>query len=132
MARQRRTQTTLEGRDVMMLKFATAGAPRPVADRTFRFVASSSAVDREGDVIPVSAWQLENFLKNPVILFGHDYRSLPVARAARIWTEGNSLLVDVEFPEEGVSDFSDQVHGQVAAGLLSAVSVGFIALASVF
>ena len=36
-------------------------------DRTFIAIASTPIVDRYGDVVQQDGWQLENFLKNPVI-----------------------------------------------------------------
>ena len=38
-----------------------------------RFVASDESVDRYGDIIRASGWQLDNFRKNPVLLFAHDF-----------------------------------------------------------
>lgn len=112
--------------DLVMLKYA-AEAPRPVAPRTYRFVASTSARDRDGDVIPVEAWDLTSFSRNPVILTGHDRSKLPVAKG-RAWVEGNRLLVDVTFPPAGASSASDEAHDLVAGGFVRAVSVGFRAL----
>ena len=39
-------------------------------------VVSTEAVDRDGDIIRVEGWQLDNFLKHPVLLSSHNYGSL--------------------------------------------------------
>jgi HK97 family phage prohead protease len=109
-------------------KFATGGAPKEVAPRTFRFIASTAERDRDGDVIEPSGWKLDAYLRNPVILLGHDYGGAPVARAARVWVEGGKLMVDVLFPSEGASEASDEAYALVSEGFMRAVSVGFRAL----
>src|SRR6185369_5417147 len=50
-----------------------------VSDQSFTFVASSNAVDRYGDVIEQD-WILDDYWKNPVLLFAHQTRALPVGR----------------------------------------------------
>ena len=39
-------------------------------------VVSTEAEDRDKDILRVAGWKLENFLKHPVLLSSHDYRSL--------------------------------------------------------
>src|SRR5262245_38614521 len=105
-------------------KFATTTtAPREVAPRTFRFTASTPDVDRDNDVILDDAWNVESYLRNPVILAAHDYGRLPVARATRVTLA--PLTVDVQFPPEGTSAASDEAYALVAGGYVRAVSVGF-------
>ena len=40
---------------------------------------STGAPDREGDVLVPEGAHLENYLRNPVVLFGHRHDALPVA-----------------------------------------------------
>lgn len=39
-------------------------------------IVSSESQDRDGDIIRVEGWNLKSFLKHPVLLSSHDYRSL--------------------------------------------------------
>ena len=39
-------------------------------------VVSTEAKDRDGDIIRVEGWQLDNFMQHPVLLSSHDYHSL--------------------------------------------------------
>lgn len=39
-------------------------------------VVSTETRDRDGDIIRVAGWNLENFMKHPVMLSGHDYVKL--------------------------------------------------------
>jgi phage head maturation protease len=93
--------------------------------RTIRFVASDETVDRYGDIIRAGGWQLDNFKRNPVLLFGHNSREPPIG-TADAWIEGKSLLADATFLPLGVSDFADEIWRIVDAGALRAVSVGFL------
>lgn len=89
-----------------------------------RFVASTEGVARDGMVIESSAWNLENYRRNPVVLWGHDYvgRTLPIGRAD-VRVEGGQLLADVVF--DSGDPFAAQVERKYRAGFLHAVSVGW-------
>jgi HK97 family phage prohead protease len=100
------------------------------AERRVRFVASDETVDRYGDIIRASGWQLENFRNNPVLLFGHNSRDLPVGRVDPIAVEGTRLIAHAQFLPEGTTAFADSVWQLVDQGFLNAVSVGFMPLAS--
>jgi phage head maturation protease len=97
--------------------------------RLARFVASDETVDRYGDIIRASGWQLDNYRKNPVLLYGHMSRELPIGRVEPIAVEGTSLIAHAEFTPEGMSAFNDTVWAMVDQGFLNAVSVGFMPLA---
>jgi len=106
-------------------KLATRGPAREEANRTFRFTVSEGIEDRDGDLIHVDAWNLDNFLKNPIVLLHHDL-SRPVARVSSIHTDGNRLVADITFPPEGTSRDSDEALQLVRAGVLRATSVRFL------
>lgn len=110
----------------MQFRFAEIekDATRP---RTVRFVASDESVDRYGDIIRVSGWNLEPFKKNPVLLFAHNSRDLPIGTAdAWVDLSRKALLADATFLSAEQNDFADQVWRIVEAGALRAVSVGFM------
>src|SRR5215471_17345227 len=93
--------------------------------RTIRFVASDESVDRYGDIIRASGWQLDNFRNNPVLLFAHDSRQPPVGQVPSIEVVGTELIADCLFRPEGDSQLSDDVWRAVEGGFLRAASVGF-------
>lgn len=91
------------------------------------YVLSSEAVDRPGDTIKASGWRDDNYAKNPVILFGHDYGSLPVGRmtGARAVDGARYVGKGVEFTPRDLYPFGHMVGGLVRGGYLPAGSVGF-------
>jgi len=99
---------------------------KKVGERQYEFTASTADIDRDGEVIDVSGWDLKNFKKNPVIMFAHDYRTLPIGKATKIGVKDRKLVDVVEFPPEGTYEFADTVARLVDAGYLKTQSVGFI------
>ncbi len=93
--------------------------------RELLFTISSDSVDRDGDKIAVDGWQLDAYRKNPVVLWAHDYRNLPIARSEKVWIEAGKLKSLARFVPQDISDFADRVYRLYKAGFLSATSVGF-------
>lgn len=102
-------------------------------DRVLRFTTSTEAIDRDGDIIEVDGWDLTNYMKNPVILYGHNYGGLPVGKSVNIIKDvtAKKLIQDVKFPTKEEYEFADTVYRLAKAGYLNATSVGFIGLESV-
>ena len=99
-------------------------------DRVLRFVTSTENIDRDGDVLEINGWELENYKRSPVILFGHDYQSLPVGKCIGIYkdTDNRKLVQDIMFPTKDEYEFADTVYRLARSGYLSSTSVGFIGL----
>lgn len=87
-----------------------------------KVIASTDAADRMGDVVDQS-WKLDEFRKNPVILFGHDYSQPPVGRAVSVEVRDGRLVAEIEW-DTGHA-MGALVARQFAEGFLNAVSVGF-------
>ncbi len=99
---------------------------KKLGERSYEFTASTSTIDRDGEVIEAKGWDLKNFKKNPVIMYAHDYRSLPIGKAPKVWLAGGKLKNTVQFPPEGTYEFADIVERLVDTGYLKTESVGFI------
>jgi HK97 family phage prohead protease len=109
---------------------------KPVMDQTriIVFRGSDETADRSGDIIRVAGWDLTEYKKNPVFLWGHDYSKAPVGRTVKVWKENNdsgakngkSLMFAVYFPTAEENAESDSVFKLYKAKLLSSVSVGFM------
>ena len=86
------------------------------------FVLSTDDVDRHGDVVAADGWRLEAYLRNPVLLWAHDYRHPAIGRAVSVWTEPRRLLAKMEFAPGA---FAQEVAALYAYGFQWGVSVGF-------
>ena len=91
----------------------------------YQFDISTGDVDRENDTISLRGWRLDNYQKNPVVLWAHDYSQPPVARASDVRVVGGALTAVVEFPPAGIYDRADTIRGLVEQGFIRATSVGF-------
>lgn len=94
-------------------------------DLVLEFVVSTQGVDREGDTINPDGWKLDNFNKNPVILFAHDYQSPPVAKAIATWVEDGKLISRARFTPKEVYPFGYMIYQMYKNGFMKATSVGF-------
>ena len=88
-----------------------------------RGLASTNSIDRVGDVIEHNAWTksggLENFEKNPIILFNHDYNK-PIGRATSMEVNKNGLELGAK-----ISKSAGEIKDLIKDGVLGAFSVGF-------
>jgi HK97 family phage portal protein/HK97 family phage prohead protease len=96
--------------------------PDEMIQSRFKFIASTSDVDRMGDIVEQS-WNLESFKQNPVILWNHDSSKPPIARATSVQVEDGQLQIEMEFDMQ--DPFAAEVAGKLQRGFLSAGSVGF-------
>jgi HK97 family phage major capsid protein/HK97 family phage prohead protease len=95
------------------------------------FVMSDESIDRYGDTITASGWQLANFKKNPTALYGHDgSERLPIGRWENVRVVGKALLGSLRFAKRGTSAFTDAIRDLFQQKILNAVSVGFLPLKS--
>ena len=83
--------------------------------------ASTVDRDRQGDVIPMKAWNegLSNYLKNPIILAYHNHQ-MPIGKMVEHKVTDQGLWVRAQIPQE-IGD----VYKLIKKGILSAFSVGF-------
>lgn len=130
------------GRDFVLATKTAARSPQmrshsgdvqEVGDRVLRFTVSDESTDRMGDIIRQDGWDLGNFKRNPVILWGHDGDTRPpVGRAVGVGHTVRaglkSLEMDVEFAPKEAHPFADTVYQLSKSGYLKATSVGFLPL----
>lgn len=100
--------------------------------RTIRYVLSTGAPDRMKDTIDPAGWQLDNYRKNPVLLWGHDKKLPPIGRALSIGIVGSQLEGVYEFASKELNPFADTVYQLAAAGFLPGGSVGFMPITYVW
>lgn len=90
------------------------------------FVASTEPEARDGLSLILENWNLENFEKNPVFLWSHDYwgSRLPIGRA-EVFKDlsARQLKTLVYFDQK--DEFARQVERKYREGFLHAVSVGW-------
>lgn len=95
-------------------------------DRTFEVIASTEGQDRDGEVVMQDGMSIENYLKNPVILFAHDYWSLPIGKATHVEKRDGKTIIRGVFASAEANPVAEKVYRLYKEGILTAVSIGFI------
>jgi len=94
---------------------------------TFDVIASTEDVDRMNEIIKQDGWQLDHFMKNPVILWGHSHFELPIGVATSVNVEEQNgrrvLRIKGKFASHAFAQTVRQLYDE---GVLRTVSVGFI------
>ncbi len=112
---------------------ASAAVVRPgEEERSLRHVITSTAVDRERDVISADGLEIESYLKNPVVLWAHDRRSPIIAKATDLEQKGQTWESTSIFAPADVYAFADTIFRLAKWMGYSAVSIGFRALEWVY
>lgn len=91
---------------------------------------SSETPDRGGDTIEAAGWELDNFVKNPRVMWAHRYGSLPVATALAVEIAPPFLLSKMQFwnGDGDWGDFARELYAMYVhvPPFMAAFSVGFI------
>lgn len=91
--------------------------------RRVEVVVSSGDVARDGAIIDQSGWNTRNYERNPVVLWGHDDHSLPIARATETRIDGTDMVQVHEFAKH---TRAEEVFQAVRGGFVNATSVRWI------
>lgn len=89
----------------------------------FETVVSNSNEDRYYEKILVEGIDLKQIKRNPTVLWGHDYRGLPIGKITKIWVENGDLMARIKLSVEKY-DFAKQVYDLILDGAINAVSLG--------
>lgn len=103
---------------------------------TFDVIISTEVKDRSGEIVRQNGWELQNYKNNPIVLWGHDYYSLPIGVCTETYaTEYRGVPAlgarGVFFPAD-INPLAQQVRKMYDFGLKSGnyvgctTSVGFI------
>lgn len=106
----------------------------PVIDREARTVKnyiSTDAKDRDNEVIQHRGVVLDDYKKNPIVPWAHDYRGLPIGKNLWIKSDKKGLVAKTyflthDFAEDVFDLYTKDIHGTGPA--MKAWSVGFVPL----
>lgn len=95
-------------------------------DKVYRFIGTTEAIDRDNEIVRLDAWDFTNFVKNPVALWGHNHKDLPIGKVVGIYKDDvkKAIYFDIQFSKS--YDFAKTVESLVEEGILRATSVGFM------
>ena len=90
--------------------------------KTYTFKIHDDSVNTYGFRMLTSGADLEEFRKNPVILYNHNDWEAPIGRAEDIYIKEDGIYVDVLFDEQDPK--AAEIAGKVERGFLRMASVG--------
>jgi hypothetical protein len=95
---------------------------------TFDVIISTEDTDRSGEIVKQSGWELANYKNNPIVLWGHDYYSLPIGICTETYlTEKNgvpALGARGVFLSADINPLAQQVRKLYEFGLKTGHNVG--------
>lgn len=97
----------------------------PQTGEIFSGIASDGKQDRDGDTINPNGWMLDDYKKNPILLWGHNPYQPPVGKTFNQRIEGGQLRFDFMFANTASAQ---ELKELVRDGFLNTFSVGFIPL----
>lgn len=100
---------------------------KSIDDEVIEILASDETVDRDRDVIKAKGWQVDNWLKNGALLYGHDPSSPfnVIGSPVNAEVRGSKLYVQVRLAKAGTSATHDAIRSLIEQKILKGVSVGF-------
>jgi HK97 family phage prohead protease len=88
-------------------------------------IFSTPAVDRHDEVVIQEGWKLDDYIKNPVVLWSHDNYQFPLAQMVRIGFENGQLAGAMKFAVDEY-DVAKTAFNLMKGKYLRAFSVGFM------
>lgn len=89
-----------------------------------RGVFSTGDVDRQGEVVVQDGWKLDEFLKNPVILWAHDHWQPAIGKVVELAKTAIGLEGAIQFAADEY-EFAKTIYNLYKGGFMRAFSVGF-------
>ena len=118
--------------DQMLKRFSSDTRLADDDDRAVQARISVAVADRDGDVVMADGCDWSDYQKNPVVMLGHDYWSLPVGKCAGLARDTEAITAKTVFasrPTDYPADkewIPDTLLSLFKQRVLSAFSVGFM------
>jgi len=84
-------------------------------------MATVPTIDRDEEIVNPLGLELENFEKNPIILFNHD-KNIPVGKALEVKATKSGVYVKCRI----FKNMNEKVYNGVINGILNSFSIGFL------
>src|SRR5690606_10054386 len=82
-------------------------------------------IDGHGTILRQN-WRLDRFAANPVVLYSHNSRDLPIGTASEVGVVDGKLRAKLTFSTEDLNPKAEQIWRNVKAKVLRGISVGFL------
>src|SRR6185312_3720219 len=115
---------------VKSLDFRTIDKLRKAKEEngSFDVIISTEDIDRSGEIVRQDGWEMANYKNNPIVLWGHDYYSLPIGVCTETYkTEVHGVPATgargVFYPAD-INPLAQQVRRMYEYGIKTGLGVG--------
>lgn len=97
-----------------------------VKNGTFEVVITSDAMDRQGEILLPEGMKYDNYMKNPIVLFGHDQWEIEsiVGKCTNLELVDNKWIAKGVFVGEDVNPKAQMLRKMYDQGFIRTTSVG--------
>jgi len=88
---------------------------------------STKSIDRDGDMVEPSGALLMDYKKNPVVMFCHDYKTLPIGKCEWVRSNEFGIVAKTKYAVNS-NPLAKQIYEYRKEGFPLAKSIGFIPL----
>jgi len=94
-------------------------------DNLYKMTISTNQVDRYDEVVIQTGMQTDNYMLNPVVLWGHDYRIPAIGQTIKLIKQVKKTIAHFKFAD---TVFAQEIKSLVDGKFLRASSIGFMPL----
>lgn len=95
-----------------------------VEDGIYRFAITTEDIDRDGDIVIQGGLDTTDYVKNPVVLWGHNWGSKPIGKVVAIIKDATTKVTYADIKFASTED-GQEVETLVKDGIVKATSIGF-------
>lgn len=92
-------------------------------EEIFKIVISTNQTDRYGEIVEQEGIDTTNYLKNPIVLWGHDYYLPPIGKTLKLIQQKRKTTAYFVFAPTA---FAQEIKSLVKGGFVNMSSIGFI------
>ena len=96
---------------------------KDLGNGAFTATITTSDVDRMGESIVTAGIDTKAYMKNPVVLYGHDYSGLPIGKTTKLEVLKNKIIATFQLAVDEYP-FAATVAAMIKGGYLNAMSIG--------
>jgi len=118
-------ELTIDTKEMKFSPQLKAISVKDLGEGEIEAIVATENVDRVNEILVMSGLDTKNYMKNPVVQWGHDYSQPPIAKTISLKKVGDQLVARMKFAIE-VYDFARLVYNLIQGGYINAFSIGFI------
>jgi hypothetical protein len=93
----------------------------------FEIIISTNDIDRHGEIVSQTGIEIDQYLKNPVVLWAHDHDELPIAIADKVYRKTiGTQEVTIAEGRFAPHAFAQEVRNLYELKMIRTASIGFI------